>query len=103
MCQNKFFSKFQRAWQRGKITTINASTVIAMYEEATFNKEIHTAYIDLVKAYDSVEHESIKQTLHYYNFNIKTINLMMSLIENSKIAIITGHRGLYILRYPTQF
>jgi hypothetical protein len=57
MYENGFFSKYQGAWQKDKITTINATTIINMYEEVNqHTKEIHTTYIDLVKAYDSVEH-----------------------------------------------
>jgi len=90
MIEMNFFSKFQGAWQKNKTTTINASTIIGMYEDALLHKkEIHVAYIDLVKAYDSVEHWSIKQTLKHYNFKEDTIKLIMSLIEGSDLAIIT--------------
>src|SRR5271163_1618940 len=90
MIEMNFFSKFQGVWQKNKTTTINASIIIGMYEDALLHKkEIHVAYIDLVKAYDSVEHWSIKQTLKHYNFKEDTIKLIMSLIEGSDLAIIT--------------
>jgi hypothetical protein len=92
MRENGFFSKYQGAWQKDKITTINATAIINMYEEAKqHNKEIHTTYIDLVKAYDSVEHWSIEQTLKYYNLDEKATNLIMSLLSDTKIGIITKY------------
>lgn len=40
MREINFCSKFQGAWQKGKVTTINATVIINMYEEAIqFNKE----------------------------------------------------------------
>jgi len=77
MYRNGFYPKFQGAWQKDKITTINATTIINMYEEALqHKKEIHTTYIDLVKAYDSVEHWSLKETMEYYDLNKDSVDLV---------------------------
>lgn len=57
MQDNNFVSKFQGTWQKGKVTTLNALTIINMYEEAKiFDKEIHTTYIDLVKTYNLIKY-----------------------------------------------
>lgn len=92
MYENNFFSKHQGAWQKDKITTINASAMIQMYEDAKLHKkELHVCYIDLVKAYDSVEHWSLEETMRHYNMGENTIKIIMSLLENTELAIITNH------------
>jgi Reverse transcriptase (RNA-dependent DNA polymerase) len=104
---------FQGAWQKGRTTTINASTLIEIYEEASiYKKELHVTYIDLTKAYDSVEHWSIKQTLAYYNFDEHIIKIIMSLIEDTYLSVITNHgtcekfkvgRGVRYLSYNISY
>lgn len=92
MYKNNFFSKFQGAWQKDKITTQNVSTLIQIYENANlFNKEIHATYINLMKAYDSVEHWSIREILENYGMGNTMVDLIMSLLQDTKLTIITDY------------
>jgi len=52
-------------------------------------KQIHLVYIDLAKAYDSVEHWGIKQIMTEYGFDEKSINMIMNMCTNNTAEVIT--------------
>lgn len=89
---NKVVSKLQGAWQRDKYTTDNAKIAKAIINDSlTNNKELHALYIDIVKAYDKVEHWSITNVLEYYNFPPHFIKIIEDLYNNTTVDIITAH------------
>jgi Reverse transcriptase (RNA-dependent DNA polymerase) len=89
---NGFHSKLQRAWQKNKTTTINTSILINLHDKANlYNKEIHITYIDLIKAYDSVEYWLIKQTLEFYNLNSHFTKIIMLMLTDTNLSVITNH------------
>ncbi len=88
----KVYSKFQGAWQKNKLTINNVKILIDMLEDARdHNKEIHNLYIDLTKAYDSVEHWGLLQICEQYGLSSDFIQVIASLIENTHTRIITQY------------
>src|SRR6201999_103219 len=55
----------------------------------TKNDKIHIAYIDLAKAYDSVEYWGIVEVLENLGFNDKFVALIKAMCSNNKAQIIT--------------
>jgi hypothetical protein len=46
-------------------------------------RKIHTVFLDVAKAYDSVEHWSMKETLEAYGLSGEDINIIMELITGN--------------------
>ncbi len=88
----KMYSKYQGAWQKNKITINNARVLINMLEDSKkHKKEIHTLFIDICKAYDSVEHWGIEQICYKYGLNQDFVEIIMSLLQNTNVKIITQY------------
>ncbi len=86
------YSKYQGAWQKNKLTINNVKVLINMLEDAkSNNKELHNLFIDLTKAYDSVEHWGLIQICKQYGLNDDFIKILSSLIENTHTKIITQY------------
>ena len=59
----------QGGFRIGKTTHTKVWTLIQIIEHAKQeNRPLHVAYIDVKKAYDSVEHWGLKQMLTQYGF-----------------------------------
>ena len=90
--ENKVISKLQGAWQKNKYTTDNAKIVVSQIEDSIINKkEIHLLYIDIRKAFDSVEKWGIKKTLKYYRFPKEFIRMIIELYGENLLDVITAH------------
>ncbi len=71
------FRKDRNTWQ--KIWTLKYTID---YQKKK-NKKTHLIYIDLAKAYDSVEHWELEQILRKYGFNEITINIIKEMCEGN--------------------
>ncbi len=92
MYKLNMYSKYQGAWQKNKITINNAKVLVNMLEDSKKNgKEIHTLFIDICKAYDSVEHWGIEQICERYGLNQSFIEVIMSLLVYTNVKIITRY------------
>ncbi len=64
--------------------------MISQIEDSIIKKKkIHILYIDLRKAFDSVEEWAIKRTLTNYDLPKETIELIMEIYRDNKIDVIT--------------
>lgn len=78
--ENKYFSKSQNGFRKGKTPISCAKALIAAIEDAKqFTKEIHVLYIDIKKAFDSVEHWAIEHALRRYNVDPCFIEIIRNL------------------------
>ena len=50
-------------------------------------KEVHTIYIDISKAFDSIQHWHIEEVLKYYKINPKLIAAIMNLLKNRRARL----------------
>ncbi len=86
------YSRFQGAWQKNKLTTNNVKVLINILEDAKeYNKELHTLFIDITKAYDSVEHWGLLQICERYGMNKEFTKVIASLIEDTHTRVITQY------------
>lgn len=92
---NWIIHKSQSGYMKGQSTANNIITLNNILEDAKqFNKQIHLLPIDLVKAYDKVQHWAIEAALINAGVDTKTTNLIMDMHRNTKAYInIEGHKG----------
>lgn len=93
-CQeNKIISNLQAGSQKGRSTTEQISALIAILEDAKTSSQepIIVTLIDIIKAYDNVEHWAIKKTLQDYAVPSHLIDLIMALYEDNVAFISTPH------------
>jgi hypothetical protein len=84
--QTQFGSIKQKSAAQAAITA-----KLIMDDARIHNKQIHTLYLDLAKAYDSVPHELIKRTLMYYKIPKREIIRIMEIYKDNKAIIYTPH------------
>ena len=87
---NKLLSHLQNGFRKNRGTFNNLNSIINIIEDAKYNKRsIHLLYIDIRKAFDSIEHWVLKDTLRYYNLQDKSIRLIMNMYEGLSACIDT--------------
>ena len=92
MEENKLFSNMQGGFRRNRSTFTKLWITRNIFEDAKINnKFLDVCYIDIKKAYDSVEHWSIKYILKTYGFNQKFINIIADLYNNQNAQVITPY------------
>ena len=90
MEQMNGFSTMQGGFRVGKTTYTKIWTLVNQIEDANKNnKPLHLCYIDVKKAYDSVEHWSIKKLLTQYKFHPDFIKLICNIYENNTCGFAT--------------
>ncbi len=73
-------SNAQGGWRKGRSTHQKIKSLIEAIEDSIENeKEIHMLYVDFKKAYDSVDHEVLLETLREMGFNQTLVNLIKAL------------------------
>ncbi len=78
----------QSGFRQSKSTTDNCITVKAIYNDAKKKgKELHAMYVDISKAFDSVQHWHIEEVLRYYKVDIILITAIMNLLKNRKARL----------------
>jgi exonuclease III len=87
---NQFLSAEQLGYRDGKDTIEGVIRLITKIKAAKAHKKaIHVAYIDLVKAYDSVEHWAIEQALEHYGLDPMFVELIKNVYSEGKADIVT--------------
>jgi hypothetical protein len=82
----------QNGFRKDKDTASNIRTLQKIIDRALVKSlALHVLYIDLTKAYDSVEHWALLDTLGYFGFDISFCKIIESLLANTTADIITGH------------
>ncbi len=89
---NNLLSKEQTGFRPNMDTSLNVNTLTNIIKHSKENNyPLHILYIDFSKAYDSVQHWAIQETLETFGFSHDTITLLMSFYENNTVDIITNH------------
>ena len=82
----------QSGFRPGHETFSNIHSLLRIIEHAkSKNRELHFLYIDITKAYDSVEHWAIEQALEAHNIHPTFIKLVKNILINNSACMITGH------------
>ena len=77
---NNIINENQIGSIKGKSTADHILTIKSIIDDANKRKKkVYLALIDLIKAYDSVQHWAIKQTLHKYGVDKETIQVVMDM------------------------
>jgi len=75
----------QGGFRPGKTTFTKIWTIINIIEDAKINKNpLHVCYVDVKKAYDSVEHWDISKILQEYGFNQDFIDFINNIYTDNK-------------------
>ena len=89
---NSVLSDMQGGFRPGRTTFTKIWTLVQSIEHANTNhNNIHIAYIDLKKAYDSVEHWGLRKVLRDYGFSAQFTTLIMAMCVNNTSQIITPY------------
>ncbi len=80
----------QGGWRKNRSTWQKINTLIAAIRDANNeNKEIHLTYVDLKKAYDSTDHDTLIDTLTQYGFDENLTQLIKALNTGNTCSVIT--------------
>jgi hypothetical protein len=89
--ENRILSEGQAGFRKGMSTACHINTLINILEDCRqFDREIHLCYVDIKKAYDSVEHWAIEEALQYYGVPKDFVEVIMSLYKNITAEIVTS-------------
>jgi hypothetical protein len=89
---NNILSDSQAGFRRNRNTWNKIWQLRNLIEHQNLNKKpIHIIYLDLAKAYDSVEHWAIKQILSKYGFNKEFTKIIQDICKNNTAEIITAY------------
>ena len=90
--KNNILAEMQGGFRPGRTTFTKIWTLVQTIEHAKHHKHpLHVAYIDLKKAYDSVEHWGLLSVLQRYGFSAQFSKLIMTLCKGNTSQIITPH------------
>ena len=85
---NKLIHESQFAYRKKKSCELDLNTMISDWKDWLENKnDVISVFLDLSKAFDTVDHELLIAKLHYYNFDLKTINLLKNYLNNRSIKV----------------
>ena len=78
----------QSGYSKGMLTANNIVTLNNILEDAVqLNKEVHFLAIDLVKAYNKVQHWAIRKALVSAGLDAQTLSLIMNMHKDAKAFI----------------
>ena len=81
----------QTGFRSNMDTSLNLSVINNVVKDSMeYERKLHAIFIDLSKAYDSVQFWAIEQNLKYIGFDEETIQLIISLYDQNTADIITG-------------
>ena len=89
---NGLFTDLQNGFRKGRGTSNNINTLINVLEDAndqTNDNLAHLVYIDLRKAFDSIEHWVIKDTLTHFGVQESSVRLIMSMYQDLEAFVDT--------------
>jgi ribonuclease HI len=82
----------QNGFKPNTSTQINIFQYLNILQNAkSLDRPLYVAYIDIKKAYDSVEHWGINQVLKYYNFPNSLIQLLTKVYQKNNTKIASPH------------
>lgn len=92
MEENKISTENQHGFRKGTDTADAAAELIAIIQHAKdTGKPLHVALLDIAKAYDSVEHWAMKETLEAYGLNQNDVDILMDMITGSETRFDTAY------------
>jgi hypothetical protein len=95
--KNNIIDPLQFGFQKNISTHHALLTLVGIIEDAKkYNRELHIIYLDVAKAYDSVEFAVLKCILEYYKVDIKLINLIVELYSRSGAIMYTPGGKIYV-------
>lgn len=90
--KHKLFCDLQGGFRAKNTTHHKIRTLLNVYEDSLENdKELHVCFIDLEKAFDSVEHWALIQVMEAFGFGDQFIRLIISLNSNVSSDVITDY------------
>jgi Reverse transcriptase (RNA-dependent DNA polymerase) len=99
---NKLFSNMQGGFRQDRPTFAKIWVLRNIIEYAKINnQDLHVCYIDIQKAYDSVEYWVLDTVLQQYGFSQKFKNIISNICKNSKCNVILSYglsKDIYISR-----
>jgi hypothetical protein len=92
MEENKCFSEMQGGFRRDRPTFAKMWTLRNIFEHAKKNdRELHACYIDIQKAYDSVEHWALDRVLEEYGFSQHFRDIITDICKDTTCNVILPH------------
>ena len=92
MEENRINTENQHDFTKGTDTADAAAELIAIIQHAkNTGKPLHVALLDVAKAYDSVEHWSMKETLEAYGLHKNDVEILINMIIESVTAFDTAY------------
>lgn len=89
---NTIIDEHQFGFRRGVETTDAAARLFSVIQNANKNnKNLHVIFLDVAKAYDSVEHWSLIQTLRAYGLHQDDIQIISSIITCNTTQLTTAY------------
>ena len=83
---NKLLYKFQYGFRKGYSTTLALIDIVDMiHRETSNNNHVLGLFLDITKAFDSVEHNILLHKLYNYGFRGNVYNLLKSFLFNRHI------------------
>src|SRR5258708_10783643 len=80
----------QTGFRKDMDTSLNINALNRIILDSNKNKKaLHVIYIDLSKAYDSLQHWAIQENMEYLGFDKAAIKLIMSLYNKTSADVIT--------------
>ncbi len=91
----------QGGWRKDRTTWQKINTLIAAIKDANNErKQIHITYVDLKKAYDSTDHNTLINTLSEYGFDENLTQVISALNTGNTFEVITAWGNTN--EYPVQ-
>lgn len=80
---NKLFNESQYGFRANRSTELAAAHILNLIRENKFKgRKTVTIFLDLSKAFDSINHQILLRKLPYYGFSAKSVNLVTSYLAN---------------------
>ena len=89
--QYDLIPEHQSGFYKGRTTASRIWTLISLINhQRLINENLHVLYLDIKKAYDSVEHDYLVETLATLGFPLDFVELIKNIYTNSVASIITN-------------
>ena len=89
MKKKEAFSSIQRGFRKDRLTFTKILILRNIIKHSIINnKELHMYYIDIQKAYDSVEYWALDIILEKYRFSSKFISIIQDICTNAIYNVI---------------
>lgn len=90
--ETKLINENQNGFIKGRQIHQKIFILTEIYRHAKeHNKKLWALFLDFHKAYDSVLHHDLSDTLNFYNFNANFRTLITNILEGAEMQIITNY------------